>query len=454
MKKKHTGLIVFFIILLILIAVPVAFYFYLSNSSFEIDDIYTIPQRSTLAANDRFRVSAADDTMDIRLNKSDTAYIVIDVMGLDEIKASLEENGITFDRFGLSVDDGFVSLEMNARWKDFLPLPVKICFTPDCTGSELEFKMEKICLGQKLKLGGSIVRFIGDIAEVTADMTSYSDVFKNMVSESADDDILTVTVAEPLKWLTAEIGEGVKMTLWRDYLGTSAPEEMINAIKNEDTEAYHEWLEELEAHPERVADLKWEELVYAATITIREFYLNEKGEMFERIFPNLDEASIQAQNDVNNAIVAERRSQLCSIAHDVAELFCAKGIATDGKEFYNLKAKKEPLSIYQFSGAEEVEQWLDTSTLRFVFGHVAVTYMNYAPALKKLPAIGKNAFDHIDETQVYIPYMVFISAAGRPVMAYEIAPENVALYDLSFERYESVMAAEWIPYIDQRMAPT
>ena len=80
--------------------------------------------------------------------------------------------------------------------------------------------------------------------------------------------------------------------------------------------------------------------------------------------------------------------------------------------------------------------------------------MNYAPALKKLPTIGKNAFDHIDETQVYIPYMVFVSAAGRPVMAYEIAPENIALYSLSWERYESVMASEWIPFIDQRYAPT
>ncbi len=454
MKRKHSGLVVFLIILLILIAVPVAFYLYLSNSAFELDEINTISHRATLPLKDRFRVSAADDTMDIRLNKSDTAYIVIDAMGLDEIRDGLEENDIRFDCFGLSVDDGFVSLELNARWKDFLPLPVKICFAPDCKGSELKFKVEKICLGPKLKLGGSIVRFIGDLAEVTVDMTSYSGVFKNMVAASADDDILTFTVSEPLKWLTAEVGDGEKMTLWRDYLGVSAPEEIINAIKNEDAEAYHKWLEELEAHPDRVADLKWEELVHAAMITIREFYLNENGEMFERIFPNLDEASIQAQNDVNNAIVAERRSQLCGIAHDVAELFCAKGIATDGKEFYNLKAKKEPLSIYQFSGAEEVEQWLDISTLRFVFGHVSVTYMNYAPALKKLPTIGKNAFDHIDETQVYIPYMVFVSAAGRPVMAYEIARENIALYDLSFERYESVMAAEWIPYIDQRMAPT
>ena len=454
MKRKHSGLVVFLIILLILIAVPVAFYLYLSNSAFEIDEINTISHRATLPLKDRFRVSAADDTMDIRLNKSDTAYIVIDVMGLDEIRDGLEENDIRFDCFGLSVDDGFVSLELNARWKDFLPLPVKICFAPDCKGSELKFKVEKICLGPKLKLGGSIVRFIGDLAEVTVDMTSYSGVFKNMVAAYADDDILTVTVSGPLMWLTAEVGDGEKMTLWRDYLGVSAPEEIINAIKNEDAEAYHKWLEELEAHPDRVADLKWEELVHAAMITIREFYLNENGEMFERIFPNLDEASIQAQNDVNNAIVAERRSQLCGIAHDVAELFCAKGIATDGKEFYNLKAKKEPLSIYQFSGAEEVEQWLDISTLRFVFGHVSVTYMNYAPALKKLPTIGKNAFDHIDETQVYIPYMVFVSAAGRPVMAYEIARENIALYDLSFERYESVMAAEWIPYIDQRMAPT
>lgn len=454
MKKKHTGLIVFLIILAILIAVPMAFYLYLSNSTLEIDDIYTIPQRATLSVNDRFRVNAAADTMDIRLNKSDTAYIMIDIMDLDEIRAGLEEYEITFDRFGLSVDDGYVSLELNARWKTFLPLPVRICFAPECEGKELELRMEKIFLGRKLKLGGSVVRFIGDVAEVTTDMTAYSRVFSNMVSAHADDDILTVTVAEPLKWLTAEIGDGVKLELWNDYLGLCAPGEIVAALESGDGEAYQKWLSELEAHPDMIAETKWQNLVYASTIALREFYLNEKGEMFERIFPNLDEASVKAQSDENTAAVAEMRSQLCSIAHDVAELFCAKGIATDGKQFYNLKAKKAPLSIDQFSGADEVSQWLDTSTMRFVFGHVAVTYMNYAPALKKLPTIGKNAFDHIDETQVYIPYMVFVSAAGRPVMAYEIAPENIALYSLSWERYESVMASEWIPFIDQRYAPT
>ena len=138
MKKKHTSLIVFLIILAILIAVPMAFYLYLSNSTLEIDDIYTIPQRATLSVNDRFRVNAAADTMDIRLNKSDTAYIMIDIMDLDEIRAGLEEYEITFDRFGLSVDDGYVSLELNARWKTFLPLPVRICFAPECEGKELE----------------------------------------------------------------------------------------------------------------------------------------------------------------------------------------------------------------------------------------------------------------------------------------------------------------------------
>ena len=454
MKKKHTGLTVFLVILAILIALPVVFYFYLSNSSMEIDDIYSIPQRATLSVNDRFRVDASADTMDIRLNKSDTAFIVIDIMDLDEIRAGLEEYDITFDCFGLSVDDGYVSLEINARWKNLLPLPVRICFAPECEGKELELKMEKIFLGSRLKLGGSLVRFIGDIAEVTADMTAYSRVFSNMISSQAEDDILTVTVAEPLKWLTAEIGDGVKLELWNDYLGLCAPGEIASAIDSEDIEAYQKWLEELEAHPEMIADVKRQNLVYASTIAVREFYINEKGEMFERIFPNLDEASVKVQSDENTAVVAETRSRLCSIAHDVAELFCAKGIATDGKQFYNLKAKKEPLSIEQFSGADEVGQWLDTSTMRFVFGHVALPYMNYAPALKKLPTIGKNAFDHIDESQVYIPYMVFVSAAGRPVMAYEIAPENIALYSLSWERYESVMASEWIPFIDQRYAPT
>ena len=454
MKKKHTGLIVFFVILAIIILIPVAAYIYLSKSSFEIDDIYSIPGRPTLSETERFSVDAAADTMDVRLNKSDTAFIVIDVMDLDELKTELEEYDIVYDRIGLSVDDGYVDLEFNAMWKDFLPLPVRVCFDPVAKGTELEFKLEKICLGPKLRLGGSIVRFIGDIAEVTADMTEYCSIFSDMVKADADDDILTVTIAEPLKWLTKDTADSMRMIFWNDYIGTDPLEELISAIENGDAETCDKWLKDLEAYPESYADLKVQELVYSSNLKEMQFFLDEGGEMFERLFPRLDKSAVNAGIDEKKDLVAERRRQLCSVAHEIAELYCKKGIATDGAQFYNLKAKKEPLAISQFSRGAEVEEWLDTSTMRFVYGHVTNHWLDEAPALKKIPVIGKHAFDNIDESKVYLPYMVFISLADRPVMAYELALGNIALYDISWERYENIMASDYTPFIDQRRAPT
>ena len=236
MKKRHTGLIIFLVILAILIAIPVALYFYLSNSRFEIDDIYSIPGRPTFGKAERFRVDAAADTIDIRLNKSDTAYIVIDVMDLDDMRSELENNDIRYDGIGLSVEDGYVELVMNAEWRNFLPLPIRVCFRPEAEGTELDFKVEKIFLGEKLKLGGSIISFIGDITEVTADMRSYCSVFSDMVSADADDDVLTVTVAQPLEWLTEDTVDSLRMSLWNDYLGTYPLEELISAVETGDRE--------------------------------------------------------------------------------------------------------------------------------------------------------------------------------------------------------------------------
>ena len=453
MKKKHTGLIVFLVILAIIILIPVVTYIYLSKSSFEIDDIYSIPGRPTLSETERFRVDAAADTMDIRLNKSDTAYIVIDVMDLDELKTELAEYDIVYDRIGLSVDDGYVALEFNAMWKGFLPLPVRVCFDPVAKGTDFEFKLEKICLGPKLRLGGSILRFIGDVAEVTADMTDYCSIFTNMVAADADKDILSVTVAEPLKWLTKDTVDSMRMTFWNEYIGTDPLEELILAIENGDTETRVKWLKDIEAYPDSFSDLKEQELVYSTNLRQMQFFLDEGGEMFERLFPRLEQSAVVAKVDERKELVAERRRQLCSVAHEIAELYCKKGIATDGAQFYNLKAKKEPLAISQFSRGAEVEEWLDTSTLRFVYGHVTNHWLDEAPALKKIPVIGKHAFDNIDESKVYLPYMVFISPADRPVMAFESALGNITLYDISWERYESIMASEWTPFIDQRRAP-
>ncbi|MBQ6371725.1 MAG: hypothetical protein IJJ22_01210 [Oscillospiraceae bacterium] len=454
MKKRHTGLAVFLVILAVLIAVPAAFYIYLLNSPLEIDDILSIPQRPTLSADDRFKVSASADTMDIRLNKSDTAWLVLDIIDLNEVRAGLEENGIAFDRFGLTVDDGFVILEFNGKWNGFLPLPVRVCLSPQCEGPELKLKMEKISLGRKLKLGGSVVRFIGEVAEVTADMTAYSSVFSDMVAADTANDIFTITVAKPLKWLTAETAGALRMEYWNDYLGVDLIEQIASAVENGDEEACGKFLLDLENDPASIPELKKQQLVYASNIAVKQFFLDEKGEMFNRLFPTLDEDSVRTQTDEKNRLVAERRRQLCDLANEIAVLYCKKGIATDGKQFYNLKAGKEPLSAAQFAAAAEVSEWLDISGIRFVFGHVSNTYIDDALALRKMPVIGKHAFDGIDETQVYIPYMLFISLAERPVMAYEHAPGNVNLYDISRERYESLISSEYIPFVDQRYAPT
>ena len=454
MKKKRVGLTIFLVILAIIILLPVAAYVYLSNFRFEIDDIQTIPSRPTLPLQERFRADAAAGTMDIRLNKSDTAFIVIDAMGLDEIREGLEENDIQFDRFGLTMDDGTVSLVFNGRWKDFLPLPVRIRFRPVCSGSELSFRMEQIHLGEKIRLGGSLIRFIGDVSEAVVDMSSYSAVFSDLVAADAADDNLTVTVAEPLNWLTEETAGKTRMVQWNDFNGTYPLEELISAVENGDGEIQDKWLREIESAPETIVELKLQELAYASNIEIRAYFLNENGEMFERLFPGLDEDAVRALSDDCESRMAFRREQLRVVANEIALQYCAKGIATDGRQFYNLKAKKEPLALSQFTGGEEVEQWLDTSTLRFVFGHVSNTYLDLAPALKRIPTTTKDAFDSIDESQVYVPYLVFISLAGRPVMAYEHSEGNLYLYALSSERYEKVMAGEWIPFIDQRLAPS
>ena len=275
-----------------------------------------------------------------------------------------------------------------------------------------------------------------------------------MVGSDADDDILTVTVAQPLKWLTRDSVDSLRMTWWNDYIGTDPLEELILAIENEDTEIRDKWLRDLEAHPDSFPDLKERELVYSSNLRQMQFFLDEGGEMYERLFPRLDQPAVVAKTDEKKELVNERRRQLCSVAHEIAELYCKKGIATDGAQFYNLKAKKEPLAISQFSRGAEVEEWLDTSTLRFVYGHVTNHWLNEAPVLKKIPTIGKHAFDNIDASKVYLPYFVFVSLADRPVMAYELALGNVDLYDISWERYENIMASEWTPFIDQRRTPT
>jgi hypothetical protein len=243
------------------------------------------------------------------------------------------------------------------------------------------------------------------------------------------------------------------MTIWADYTGVNPMEEAIAAVENGDDAVVTRWLEDLAEGKKDLMELKTEELAYSGSFTAKVFFTGESSSCFTRFLPDLSLEEVDRIIEGYTSLYEERRAQLLVLANDIAMHYCNKKVATDGTQFLNLSAKKEPLSIDQFESGEPVAAWLDTTELRFCYGPVSETYLYDSTAAKNMPKTTSTAFDTIDASQVYSLFMVYRSPAGRPVLACEVAPGNLHLYEVLETEFDRVLNSGRLQVIDYRYSP-
>jgi hypothetical protein len=84
---------------------------------------------------------------------------------------------------------------------------------------------------------------------------------------------------------------------------------------------------------------------------------------------------------------------------------------------------------------------------------VSETYLYDSTAAKNMPKTTSTAFDTIDASQVYSLFMVYRSPAGRPVLACEVAPGNLHLYEVLETEFDRVLNSGRLQVIDYRYSP-
>lgn len=452
-KKKRIGLTIFLIILALVLLTPAAAYIYLARSSVEIHEIGSLLKEKTLTAEERYTVNAEKNTMDIRLNRGDAALLVQENMDLEELRDGLGAYDIRYGETGLSLEDGALFLSMDARWKSFLHLPIRIRFRIEAGGEELKLVPETVYLGKRIRFGSRVLQLAGDSTSTTIDMRDYSSVFTRLSDVRVENDEIILTMEEPLRWICAETVGTTRMTLWADFTGTNPMEEVITALENGDAAVISDWLTALAQGKKDLLDLKTEELAYSGSYVSRVFFSSENSAYIDRFLPGLSQDKVDRIIETCSSMYEERREQLRLLANDIAMHYCNRKVATDGTQFLNLSAKKEPLAIDQFESGEAVAAWLDTAELRFAYGPVSETYLYESSAAKNMPKTSSSAFDTIDSSQVYSLFMVFRSLGGRPVLACEVAPGNLHLFEVLESEFDRVMNSGRLQVIDYRYSP-
>ena len=452
-KKKHIGLTVFLILLVLILLVPVAAYVYLARSTVEIHEISALLKEKTLTPAERYTVIPQSNAMDIRLNGSDTALLIQENLDLEELRGGLEAYDILYGEPGLTLDEDGLFLCLDARWKNFLHLPIRIRFRVDAGGEELKLIPETVLLGKKIHFGSRVLQLAGESTTTVINMSNYSSVFTRLSGARVENGELVLTAEEPLRWVCAETAGNTRMLLWADFTGPDPMEEPTAAVETGDMTVITDWLTDLAQGKKDLLELKTEELAYSGSYTSAVFFSNENSRYIDRFLPGLSQEKVDEIIDEYSRLYEERREQLRVLANEIAMHYCNKKVATDGTQFLNLAAKKEPLSIDQFESGEAVAAWLDTAELRFAYGPVSETYLYDSTAAKNMPKTSSSAFDTIDADQVYSLFMVFRSPAGRPVLACEVAPGNLHLYEVLESEFDRVMNSGRLQVIDYRYSP-
>ncbi|MBO6014808.1 MAG: hypothetical protein J6P48_05000, partial [Oscillospiraceae bacterium] len=342
-RKKRIGLTIFLIILALVLLIPAAAYIYLSRSTVEIHEIGSLLKEKTLTAEERYTVNAEKNTMDIRLNRSDAALLVQENMDLDELGEGLGAYDILYGETGLSLEDGALFLSLDASWKSFLHLPIRIRFRVEAGGEELKLVPETVLLGKKIRFGSRLLQLAGDSTSTSINMRNYSSVFTRLSAARVENDEIILTMEEPLRWVCAETAGTTRMTLWADFTGTNPMEEVIAALENGDMAVLSEWLTALTEGKKDLLDLKTEELAYSGSYVSRVFFSSENSTCIDRFLPGLSQEKVDEIIEMYSSLYEERREQLRVLANDIAMHYCNRKVATDGTQFLNLSAKKEPL---------------------------------------------------------------------------------------------------------------
>ena len=416
MKTPHPLLrdfCIFLLVILLIIGGTVGFlYFTITKGSVTIDNPAAVAAQAPMAASQRFVFDAAEETAQIRLDKSDLWWLLLPEMEdtfLDDVNRELENYQLSVTGYGFHITEDGICVDAEAMFKSVrLPVHILTSLEFDASGFSLTpttAKLGPIRLPVSGLLRSADTRMDVDWPVIT-DITG--------VAYQQDAVLLTGTV-------TQDLLSCVQKACQDNAIGwfSTSHQDVFRIARTEN--GFRELLPRLEQDPGSVETL-YRDLFTLAQITEYEDYIEKARDLPLRFFPGIDYDGLEEECDSVRTQWVFANVMVDKLVAQVSIDFNDRRFSLKNGEFYLGKSVFDPLDYFGGDTALKMEQLfhiIDRDKFHLVLVGSIDGYAKESPVLNKVLAKKQALTQELDRKEAYPVGCIFQGHNGEYFLRYE-----------------------------------
>lgn len=407
-KRKSRAGIVLLILLLLLIGAAGFLYYSAVKAPLELDDPQKMAASAPMSAGERFRFSAADQTVQVRMDASDIWSLILAHTGadfLDSVNDSLDPYALSVSGCAIHMDEDGLRLDLELFYRD-IRLVVKVPCDLKVSGGHISLAPTGVKLGVIPLPVGSLLSSVK--LEYDLDLPVISDV--TQVSFTQDALLLTGTMEQDIRTLVP-----VDENLYQTAVFCESMQPLADALLARD--GYGTLLAHLEQEPGSVEDLYRELFVMAGDDATAE-YLDSRFGLTQRFLPGIDFSAVAEEQAVLNDQLTPLARSLEQFFNELVGDYNDKNFRLSDGEF--LKNRKSFQAAQYAAGKyDDLFQVLDADSFFLILVDAEDGFIRKTSSFYRMADENQQFTQPVDYNKTYILGCVFRSVDGEPYLMYE-----------------------------------
>ena len=408
-KKQRSKAGTILLIVFLLLAATVGFLFYsVFFAPVKPDDPQKLAAAAPMSAAERFRFSAADQTVQIKVDAADLWSLVLTYAGedyLELINRELSAYSLSVSGCSIQIKEKGPYLKLELFYKD-TRLTAKLPFTLEASGQHFCLKPAGVNLGV-IPLPVEEL-----LSSVKLEFDMKLPLISNVTAVGYEKDAILITgiMEEDIRALAQP-----EKKLYQTAIFNEPMQPLADALIKE--ESYGAMLSYLEQDPGSIEAL-YRDLFTLAGLDRTTDYLNRHRGLVQRLLPGVDYTTIEGAHTELN----EQMEPLCAIL----ERFFASVVSDyTGKDFQlsdgQFLRKLKPFHPDNYGNGlyDTMFEVLDPDTFFLVLVDAEDGFTDKTPAFNELADENLQFTQPVDYSRIYVLGCVFRSLDGDPFLIYE-----------------------------------
>ena len=407
-KRRSRVGIVLLVLLLILAGAGGFLYYTIVKAPLELDDYQKLAASAPMSPGERFRFSAADSTVQVKLDKGDIWSLFLAHAGdnfLDVVNEELSAYSLSVSGCAVHMDEEGLRLDLELYFRE-TRLVAKVPCELQISGQHISLKPTGVKLGViSLPVGGllSSVKLEYDLSlPVISDVTRFG--FEQ------DTLLLTGTLEEDVRGLISRDQDLYQVAVF-------SPELKSLAIALQAEGGFETIMAHLEQNPEDAQDL-YRDLFTLAHPKIAQRYLEDRHGLTERFFPGIDFSERAEEQAALSEMLRANSSALEQFFTEVVGDYNEKKFRLSKGEFLK-KSKPFQPALYNQGEYDALFEVLNPEEFFLILVDVENGYIRNTSSFYKMADEKQEFTQEVNFNKTYILGCVFRSVDGEPFVMYE-----------------------------------